>query len=100
MNGYLCWLHPDLQQSDQHDQDSDGVHQAPVVGHHGGAAAALPHVELLGVVVVAVVRRVVGHLVLDAGSGGAGVTAAEGDSVHQILAVHVAPDAAKRTGAE
>lgn len=56
----------------------------------------LPHVELLRVVVVAVVGSVVGHLVLDAGSGGAGVTAAERDPIHQILAVHVAPKAAKR----
>lgn len=45
--------------------------------------------------VVAVVGRVVGHLGLDAGSGGAGVTAAEGDAVHQVLAVHVAANAAK-----
>ena len=46
--------------------------------------------------VIAVVGSVVGHLILDAGSGGAWVTAAEWDSIHQILAVHVAPDAAKR----
>lgn len=46
--------------------------------------------------VVAVVGRVVGHLVVDAGSGGAGVTTAERDSIHQVLAVHVAPNAAKR----
>ena len=44
--------------------------------------------------VVAVVGRVVGHLALDAGPGGAGVAAAEGDPVHQVLAVHVAADAA------
>lgn len=47
--------------------------------------------------VVAAVGGVVGHLLLDAGSGGAGVTAAKRDCVHQILAAHVAPDAAKRT---
>lgn len=86
----------DLQQSDQHHQGSDGVHQAAIVGQQGLTAAALPHVELLCVVVVAVVGRVVGHLALDAGPGGAGVAAAERDSVHQVLAVHVAPNAAKR----
>lgn len=87
---------PDLQYSDQHHHGPDGVHHASIVGQQGFAAAAFPHVELLCVVVVAVVGRVVGHLVLDAGSGGAGVTAAERDSIHQILAIHVAPNAAKR----
>lgn len=91
-----CFSGPDLQQRDQHHQGSDGIHHPSVVGQHGFAAAAPPHVELLRVVVVAVVGAVVGHLALDAGSGGAGVTAAERDSVHQILAVHVAPNAAKR----
>ena len=91
-----CISGPDLQHGDQHHQGADGVHHASVVGRHGLTAAALPHVELLCVVVVAVVGSVVGHLALDAGSGGAGVTAAERDAVHQILAVHVAPDAAKR----
>lgn len=94
----LCsWVAgPDLQHSDQQHQGSDGGHHASVVGQQGFAAAPLPHVELLCVVVVAVVGRVVGHLALDAGSGGAGITAAEGDSIHQILAVDVAPNAAKR----
>lgn len=95
---YLCRCisGSDLQHSDQHHQGSDGVHHASIVGQQGFAAAAPPHVELLCVVVVAVVSRVVGHLELDAGSGGAGVTAAERDSIHQILAIHVAPNAAKR----
>lgn len=91
-----CIGGPDLQQRDQNHQGSDGVHHPSVVGQHGLTAAAPPHVELLRVVVVAVVGAVVGHLALDAGSGGAGVTAAERDSIHQILAVHVAPNAAKR----
>lgn len=85
----------DLQNGHQQHQDSDGGHHASVVGQQGLAAAAPPHVELLGVVVVAVVGRVVGHLELDAGSGGAGVAAAERDAVHQVLAVHIAADAAK-----
>lgn len=43
-------------------------------------------------VVVGVVGRVVGHLVLDAGPRGAGVTAAEWNSIHQVLPIHVAAD--------
>lgn len=46
--------------------------------------------------VVAVVGGVVGHLQLDAGPRGAGVAAAERHAVHQVLAVHVAANAAKR----
>jgi len=85
-----------LQQGDEQHQRADGVHQPAVVGEQRLAAPPFPHVQILGVVVVAVVRRVVGHLPLDAGPGGAGVAAAEGHAVHQVLAVHVAPDAAGR----
>lgn len=91
----MCVCGADLHQSDEQHQASDGGHHASVVGEQGLAAAAPPHVQLLGVVVVAVVGGVVGHLELDAGTGGAGVAAAEWDAVHQVLAVHVAPDAAK-----
>lgn len=45
-------------------------------------------------VVIAVVGSVVGHLVLDTGPWGAGVTAAEGDPIHKVLPVHVAVDSA------
>lgn len=96
---YLCIsgiTGPDLQNSDQHHQDCDGVHHASIVGQQSFTAATLPHIELLCVVVVAVVGGVVGHLELDAWSGGAGVTAAERDSIHQILAINIAPNAAKR----
>lgn len=86
----------DLKHGDQHHQNPNGGHHAAVVGQQGLAAAALPHVELLGVVVVAVVGGVVGHLHLDAGPRGAGVAAAERHTVHQVLAVHVAANAAKR----
>lgn len=92
----VCTMGSDLQHRDKHHQDTDGGHHASIVGQQGLTAAAPPHVELLRVVVVAVVGGVVGHLVLNAGPGGAGVTAAEWDSIHQILAVHVAPNAAKR----
>lgn len=102
MNASLCaavyalWALTDLQHRDKNHQDADGGHHASIVGHQGLTAATLPHVELLRVVVVAVVGGVVGHLGLNAGPGGAGVTAAEWDPIHQILAVHVAPNAAKR----
>lgn len=86
----------DLKHGDQHHQDPNGGHHATVVGEQGVAAAPLPHVELLSVVVIAVVGRVVGHLQLDAGPWGAGVAAAERHAVHQVLAVHVATNAAKR----
>lgn len=89
-------MRPDLQHSDQQNNGSNGGHHASVVGQQGFAAAAPPHVQFLCVVIVAVVGRVVGHLVLDAGSGRTGVTTAERDSVHQVLAIHVAPDAANR----
>lgn len=85
-----------LQHCDQHHQRSYGVHDASIVGQQGVAAAFLPHVELLSVVVVTVVGRIVRHLVLNAGSWGAGVTAAERHSIHQILAVHITPNATRR----
>lgn len=92
----LCFYGPDLQHGDQHHQSSNGVHHPSIVGQQGIVAASLPNIELLGVVVITVVSGVVGHLVLDAGSGGAGVTAAERDSIHQVLTIHVAPNAAER----
>lgn len=46
--------------------------------------------------VITVVGRVVGHLCLNAGSGGAGVTAAEGHSIHQILAINITANAARK----
>lgn len=46
--------------------------------------------------VITVVGSVVGHLCLNAGSGGAGVTAAEGHSIHQILAINITANAARK----
>lgn len=93
----ICVHVSDLQHCHQHHQCSYGVHDASIVGQQGVAAAFLPHIELLGVVVVTVVGRIVCHLVLNAGSWGTGVTAAERHSIHQILAVHIAPNATKKT---
>ena len=45
---------------------------------------------------VVIVGVVVQQVVLQAGSRGAGVTAAEGDAVHQVAPVNVAPDTTGR----
>lgn len=81
-----------LEKPDEEDDGTHGAHHAAVVVQEGFPAAAAPEVELLRLVIVAVVSRVVGDLVLDARSRGAGVTAAEGDTVHQVPPVHVAFD--------
>lgn len=50
-------------------------------------------------VVVAVVGAVICQVVLQAGPRGGGVTAAEGNAVQQVAAVHITPDTtAKRRG--
>lgn len=90
---WICGTH--LQHSDQNHQGSNGVHHASIVGQQGVAASPLPHVEILSIVVITVVGRIVGHLSLDAGSRGTGITAAEGHSIHQILAIHITANAAK-----
>lgn len=81
-----------LEEDGEDDERSDAVHHAAVVGEEGLAAAPDPDVELLGAVVVVVVGGVVGQVMLDAGSRGAGVTAAERDAVHQELAFDVTED--------
>ena len=67
-----------LQHGHQQHQGSYGVHQASVVGEQGIAAAPLPDVQVLGVVVIAVVGCVVGDMVLDAGSGELGLQQLKG----------------------
>lgn len=81
-----------LKKPDEEDNGAHGAHHAAVVVQESFPAATTPEVELLRLVVVAVVSRVVGDLVLDTGSRGAGVAAAEGDTVHQVPSVHVAFD--------
>lgn len=81
-----------LEKPDEEDDDTHGAHHAAVVVQEGFPAATAPEVELLRLVVVAVVSRVVGDLVLDAGPRGAGVTAAEGDAINQVPSIHVAFD--------
>ena len=86
-----------LEEPDEERDCAHGVHEAAVVAQQGGPAASHPQVELLRLVVIAVVCRVVGELVLDAGPRRVGVAAAEGDTIHQVPPVHVALDA---TGGE
>jgi len=63
-------------------------------------AASHPQVERLGLVLVVEVRRVVGHVLLDAGPRGVEVAAAEGDAAHQVLPLHVAPESAGKREAQ
>lgn len=81
-----------LKKPDEEDDSTHGAHHAAVVVQEGLPAATAPEVELLRLVVVAVVSRVVGDLVLDAGPWGAGVAAAEGDTINQVPSIHIAFD--------
>lgn len=81
-----------LKKPDKEDNSTHGAHHAAVVVQEGFPAATAPEVELLRLVVVAVVSRVVGDLVLDAGPRGAGVAAAEGDTINQVPSINVAFD--------
>lgn len=78
-----------LQDDGGNDEHSDAVHYATEVGEESLAAAPRPDVEFLNTVVVVVVGGVIGQVMLDAGPGGAGVTAAERDTIHQVLSLHV-----------
>lgn len=95
-----CWLTGEgcrggssyLQEDGEDDERSDAVHHAAVVGEERLAAAPGPDVELLDAVVIVIVCWVVGKVVLNAGAGGSGVTAAERDAVHEVLPLHVTED--------
>lgn len=82
-----------FKEPDEERDSTHGVHEAAVVAQQGSPAASHPQIELLRLVVVAVVCRVVGELVLDAGPRRAGIAAAEGDAVHQVPPIHVTLDA-------
>lgn len=83
-----------LKEPGEEHRQADGLRDVGVVAEQRLAAAAHPQVQHLRLVLVVEVGRVVGELVLDAGSRWEGVAAAEGDAVHQVLALHVAPQAA------
>lgn len=82
-----------LQEDGADNEHADAAHHTAEVGEECLAAAPGPDVELLNAMVVIVVGGVIGQVVLDAGPRGAGVTAAEGDAVHQELPLHVTEDA-------
>lgn len=86
-----------LQEEDWKHCSSDGVHQAHVVVDQGLSAASHIDVEFLSLVIIIVVSWVVGEMILDARPWGAGVAAAKWDPIHQVSAINVALDAAKKT---
>lgn len=88
-------MYANLEQKDGQNHRSNRVHQPHVIVDQGFSAAADEEVELLGLVLVVVVGGVVGDSVLDTGSGRARVTAAEGHTVNQVSAVHIALNAAE-----
>lgn len=61
------WPKAYLKEPGKERDSARGIHEAAVVAQQGGPAAVHPQVELLCLVVVAVVRRIVGELVLNAG---------------------------------
>lgn len=85
-----------LKQPGDEDRQADGLHDVGVVVQQRLATASHPQVQHLRLVLVVEVGRVVGELVLDAGPRREGVAAAEGDTVHQVLALDVAPQSAGR----
>lgn len=79
-----------LEQPNKQCGNANGSHDPSVVIQQGLSAPLHPDIELLCQEIVVVVSAVVGQLVLDAGPWGAGVAAAEGDSIHQELPINVA----------
>lgn len=69
-----------------------------VVLQQGLATPFHPQVQLLSLVLVVVVGRVVSDLLLDAGPRGVQVTAAERNSIHQVLPLNVTPQSAEERG--
>lgn len=65
-----------------------------VVVQQGLAAARHPQVQDLRLVLVVEVGRVVGDLMLNAGTRGEGVAAAEGNAIHQVPPLNVTPQPA------
>ena len=85
-----------LKQPGDEDREANGLHDVGVVLQQRPAATFHPQVQLLRLVLVVEVSGVVGDLLLDAGPGGEGVAAAEGDAVHQVLPLHVASQSARK----
>ncbi len=85
-----------LKQPDEEHYEADGLHDAGVVVHQGLSAASPPQVQLLALLVIVEMGRAVADVLLDAGPRGEGAAAAEGNAVHQVLSIHVAPQTAAR----
>lgn len=88
----------DLQQDGEDDERADAVHHPTEVGEKRLPTAPGPDVEVLCAVLVVVMGGVIGQVMLDAGAGWAGVTAAEGDAVHQELPLHVTEETTEDRG--
>lgn len=89
-----------LKEPDEEHGEANGLHEACVVVQQGLSAAPPPQVELLAPLVVVEVYRPVADLLLDAGPRGQGTAAAEGNAIHQVLPLHVTPQAAGRRSRE
>lgn len=83
-----------LKQPDEENREANGLHDASVVVHQGLLATLPPQVELLALLVVVKMGQGVADLVLDAGPWREGAAAAKWNAVHQVLPIHVAPQAA------
>lgn len=83
-----------LKQPDEEHDEANGLHDAHVVVHQCLLAPPPPQVQLAALLVVVVVGGAVTEPLLDAGPRGKGAAAAEGNSVHQELPIHVTPKAA------
>lgn len=89
----LCFLY--LKQPGDEDCEANGLYDVCVVLQQCMAAALHPQVLFLCLVLVVEVGRVVRDLLLDAGPGGVYVAAAEGDTVHQVLPLHITSKSAR-----
>ncbi len=80
-----------LKQPDEEHGEADGLHDAGVVVHQSLLAASSPQVQLLALLVVVEMCRAVADLLLDARPRGEGAAAAEWNTVHKVLPLHVTP---------
>lgn len=87
-----------LKQPDEEHSEADGLHNADVVLHQRLSAASPPQVQLLAPLVKVEVGGAVTEVLLNARPRRGGTTAAEGNTVHQIVSLNVTPQAA--TGKE
>lgn len=82
-----------LQDDSDDEQHPHTAHNTAVVGKECLSAAPGPDVEFFNAVIVVVVGGVIGQVMLDAGTRGAGVTAAKWYAVHQEFSFYVTEEA-------